>query len=164
MIVKLREQIIQQLKIKEKLKTDIQHLQQNHKADIREREQIEHLLNRDLTVAKDEISEWNGADRQTHRQRNISVVLQSLQTEYERVLNLKNELEKQLEERVNELKMTKTVANSFTNQLKEKLEQMSGQKVRILNAHLSKREDYFRHKRKKKMLRYAFKFRNWKSI
>lgn len=56
MIVKLREQIIQQLKIKEKLKTDIQHLQQNHKADIREREQIEHLLNRDLTVAKDEIS------------------------------------------------------------------------------------------------------------
>ena len=57
------------------------------------------------------------------------VVLQSLQTEYERILNLKNELEKQLEERSNELKTTKTVANSFTNQLKEKLEQMSVQKV-----------------------------------
>ncbi len=43
-IVKLREQIIQQLKIKEKLKNDIQQLQQNHKADIHEREQIEQLL------------------------------------------------------------------------------------------------------------------------
>jgi len=122
LIVKLREQIIQQLKIKEKLKTDIQHLQQNHKADIREREQIEHLLNRDFTAAKDEI-----------------IVLQSLQTEYERVLNLKNELEKQLEERLNELKTTKTVANSFTNQLKEKLEQMSGQKTQVEEENASLR-------------------------
>ncbi len=56
MIVKLREQIIQQLKMKEKLKNDIQQLQYNHKADLREREQIEQLLNRDLTSAKDEIS------------------------------------------------------------------------------------------------------------
>lgn len=54
--MKLREQIIQQLKIKEKLKNDVQQLQYNHKADIREREQIEHLLNRDLNAAKDEIS------------------------------------------------------------------------------------------------------------
>jgi hypothetical protein len=42
--------------MKEKLKNDIQQLQYNHKADIREREQIEQLLNRDLTAAKDEIS------------------------------------------------------------------------------------------------------------
>jgi hypothetical protein len=56
LIVKLREQIIQQLKMKEKLKNDIQQLQYNHKADLREREQIEQLLNRDLTSAKDEIS------------------------------------------------------------------------------------------------------------
>ena len=59
------------------------------------------------------------------------VVLQSLQTEYERVLSLKNDLEKQLEERVNELKTTKTVANSFTNQLKEKLEQMNAVKTQV---------------------------------
>lgn len=56
LIVKLREQIIQQLRIKEKLKNDIQQLQLNHKADLREREQIEHMLNRDLNAAKDEIS------------------------------------------------------------------------------------------------------------
>ncbi|CAF3458537.1 unnamed protein product [Rotaria socialis] len=114
LIVKLREQIIQQLKIKEKLKNDIQQLQYNHKADLREREQIEHLLNRDLNAAKDEI-----------------IVLRSLQTEYERVMSLKNNLEKQLEERVNELKATKTVANSFTNQLKEKLEQITKAKDQV---------------------------------
>ena len=44
--------------MKDKLKNDIQQLQRNHKADIREREQIEHLLNRDLNAAKDEISKW----------------------------------------------------------------------------------------------------------
>jgi len=57
------------------------------------------------------------------------VVLQSLQTEYERVMSLKKDLEKQLDERANELKTTKTVANSFTNQLKEKLEQITDAKV-----------------------------------
>ncbi|CAF0928006.1 unnamed protein product [Adineta ricciae] len=114
LIVKLREEIIQQLKIKEKLKNDIQQLQYNHKADIREREQIEHLLNRDLNAAKDEI-----------------IVLQSLQTEYERVMSLKKDLEKQLDERANELKTTKAVANSFTNQLKEKLEQITSAKAHL---------------------------------
>ncbi len=62
----------------------------------------------------------------------FQVVLQSLQTEYERIMSLKKDLEKQLEERVNELKTTKTVANSFTNQLKEKLEQITGAKVKIV--------------------------------
>ncbi|CAF0784852.1 unnamed protein product [Adineta steineri] len=114
LIVKLREQIIQQLKMKEKLKNDIQQLQLNHKADINEREQIEQLLNRDLNSAKDEI-----------------IVLQSLQTEYERVMSLKKDLEKQLDERANELKTTKTVANSFTNQLKEKLEQITDAKAHV---------------------------------
>jgi chromosome segregation ATPase len=114
LIVKLREQIIQQLKMKEKLKNDIQQLQYNHKADLREREQIEQLLNRDLTSAKDEI-----------------IVLQSLQTEYERIMSLKKDLEKQLEERKNELKTTKIVANSFTNQLKEKLEQITASKANV---------------------------------
>ena len=42
--------------MKEKLKNDIQQLKHDHKADIREREQIEQLLNRDLNAAKDEIS------------------------------------------------------------------------------------------------------------
>ena len=51
--------MIQQLKMKEKLKNDIQQLQYNHKADIHEREQIEQLLNRDLNAAKDEISKTN---------------------------------------------------------------------------------------------------------
>jgi hypothetical protein len=46
-------------------------------------------------------------------------------------MNLKKDLEKQLEERVNELKTTKIVANSFTNQLKEKLEQITEAKVKI---------------------------------
>ncbi|CAF2654947.1 unnamed protein product [Rotaria sp. Silwood2] len=114
LIVKLREQIIQQLKMKEKLKNDIQQSQYNHKADLCDREQIEHLLNRDLNSAKDEI-----------------IVLRSLQTEYERVMSLKNNLEKQLDERANELKATKCVANSFTNQLKEKLEQITKAKAQV---------------------------------
>ncbi|CAF4944385.1 unnamed protein product, partial [Rotaria socialis] len=46
-------------------------------------------------------------------------------------MSLKNNLEKQLEERVNELKATKTVANSFTNQLKEKLEQITKAKDQV---------------------------------
>lgn len=46
-------------------------------------------------------------------------------------MNLKNNLEKQLEERINELKATKTVANSFTNQLKEKLEQITKAKADV---------------------------------
>jgi chromosome segregation ATPase len=126
--VKLREQIIQQLKIKEKLKNDIQQLQRNHKADIHEREQIEHMLNRDLNAAKDEISR-RLISAQNHSSSSLSVVLQSLQTEYERVMSLKKDLEKQLDERANELKTTRTVANSFTNQLKEKLEQITDAKV-----------------------------------
>lgn len=60
----------------------------------------------------------------------VLVLLQSVQSEYERVSSLKNSLEKQLEERLNELKATKSVANSFTNQLKEKLEQMNHLKVK----------------------------------
>ena len=55
LIIQLREQIIQQIKIQDKLRNDVHHLQYNHKIDIHEREQIEELLNRDLTVAKDEI-------------------------------------------------------------------------------------------------------------
>ena len=62
----------------------------------------------------------------------FSVLLQSLQTEYERVMSLKNNLEKQLEERASELKTTKTVANLFTNQLKEKLEQITRAKVKTI--------------------------------
>ncbi len=46
-------------------------------------------------------------------------------------MSIKKDLEKKLEERANELKTTKTVANSFTNQLKEKLEQITEAKVKI---------------------------------
>jgi hypothetical protein len=55
---------------------------------------------------------------------------------------LKKDLEKKLEERANELKTTKTVANSFTNQLKEKLEQITEAKakIEITNIYLS---DFF---------------------
>ncbi len=66
MILKLREQIIQQLKMKEKLRNDIQQLQYNHKADLRDREQIEQLLNRDLTSAKDEISKFIDRKKENH--------------------------------------------------------------------------------------------------
>lgn len=92
----------------------------------------------------------------------ISVVLRSLQTEYERVSSLKTDLEKQLEERVNELKTTKTVANSFTNQLKEKLEQMSAVKVKHEKGEQGSTADrsIFRLKSKTKMLDYVFKFKS----
>ena len=44
-------------------------------------------------------------------------------------MSIKKDLEKKLEERANELKTSKTVASSFTNQLKEKLEQITAAKV-----------------------------------
>ncbi|CAF0889259.1 unnamed protein product [Rotaria sordida] len=114
LIIQLREQIVQQIKIRDKLRHDIQQLQQNNNADIREREQIEQLLNRDLTAAKDEI-----------------LVLQSVQSEYEHILSLKNELERQVEEYTNELIKTKTVLHSLTNQFKEKIEEMSSEKEKL---------------------------------
>jgi hypothetical protein len=55
LITKLRDQIIEQTKIRDKLRNDIQQLQYNHTTDLREREQIEKLLHRDLNAAKDEI-------------------------------------------------------------------------------------------------------------
>ena len=58
------------------------------------------------------------------------VVLQSVQSEYEHILSLKNELERQVEEYTNELIKTKTVLHSLTNQFKEKIEQMSSEKVK----------------------------------
>jgi hypothetical protein len=54
-------------------------------------------------------------------------------------MSLKKDLEKQLEERKNELKTTKIVANSFTNQLKEKLEQITASKVIKKNSSI---QDY----------------------
>jgi F0F1-type ATP synthase membrane subunit b/b' len=62
------------------------------------------------------------------------VVLQSIRSEYEHILKLKTDLERQLEEYTNELLTTKTMASSITNQLKEKLEQISAEKViRLFN-------------------------------
>ena len=55
MIIRLREQIIEQIKQQDRFRSDLQQLQQHHKMDMREREQIEELLNRDLAAAKDEI-------------------------------------------------------------------------------------------------------------
>lgn len=55
LINRLREEIIEQIKVQDKLKYDAQQLEQNHKAELREREQIEELLHRDLTEAKDQI-------------------------------------------------------------------------------------------------------------
>ena len=90
------------------------------------------------------------------------VVLQSLQTEYDRIMSIKKDLEKQLEERLNELKTTKTVVNSFTNQLKEKLEQITEAKVGDRFS-LEQRSDCvfsFREKSMKTMLHFVYKFRN----
>jgi hypothetical protein len=91
------------------------------------------------------------------------VVLQSLQTEYERIMSLKKDLEKQLEERTNELKTTKIVANSFTNQLKEKLEQITGSKV--MNKSRVRYHSYgfffsSRQMSMKTMRHYVYKFKN----
>lgn len=44
--------------MREKQRHEIQHLQNNHNTDIREREQIEHLLNRELNAAKDDNSKY----------------------------------------------------------------------------------------------------------
>ncbi|UJR08807.1 hypothetical protein I4U23_013062 [Adineta vaga] len=114
LINRLREQIIEQIKHQDRLRNDLQQINQCHKADIREREQIEELLNRDLTVAKDEI-----------------LVLQSIRTEYDRILGFKKDLELQLEDCANELVNTRTMANSLTNQLKEKMEQLSAEKDKL---------------------------------
>ena len=76
-------------------------------------------------------------------------------------MSLKKDLEKQLEERVNELKTTKTVANSFTNQLKEKLEQITEAKVRIGGGGISLAElNLFRIILMKKMPHYVYKYKN----
>ncbi|CAF1314435.1 unnamed protein product, partial [Didymodactylos carnosus] len=122
LLQKLREQVINQLKVEHKLRNDLQLLHNNYKADIREREQIENLLNRDLNTAKDEI-----------------IVLQSIQTEYERITGLKNDLEKQLDDKLNELNITKTVATALTNQLKEKLDLLSKTKSKIEEENVSLR-------------------------
>lgn len=47
-----------QMKIEEKLRNDVEQIEQNYKLDLREREQIEEMLNRDLAAAKDEIG-WS---------------------------------------------------------------------------------------------------------
>ncbi|CAF4651275.1 unnamed protein product, partial [Rotaria sp. Silwood1] len=114
LIIQLREQIIEQIKIRDKLRHDIEQLEHNYNADIRQREQIEQLINRDLTAAKDEI-----------------VVLQSVRSEYEHLLNLTNDRERQLEECTNELTTTKTVVHSITNRFKEKIEEISSEKEKL---------------------------------
>ncbi|CAF5222709.1 unnamed protein product, partial [Rotaria magnacalcarata] len=81
---------------------------------MRQREQIEQILTRDLTVAKDEI-----------------LILQSVRSEYERISNLNKDLERQLEECMNELVTTKAVVHSLTNQFKEKIEQLSSEKEKL---------------------------------
>jgi hypothetical protein len=55
LIQQLRQMIIEQLKIQDKLRNDIQQVVSNYQTDIREREQIEELIHRDLNAAKDQI-------------------------------------------------------------------------------------------------------------
>jgi hypothetical protein len=55
LIQQLREIIIEQLKIQDKLRNDTEQVVSNHQTDIHEREQIEELIHRDLTTAKDQI-------------------------------------------------------------------------------------------------------------
>ena len=88
------------------------------------------------------------------------VVLQSLQTEYERVSSLKTDLQKQLDERTNELKTTKTVANSFTNQLKEKIEHVSAAKVTLSLVERKPICSLSRHTLTKTMPLYVYKYRS----
>ncbi|CAF1525948.1 unnamed protein product [Adineta steineri] len=114
LITQLREQIIQQIKIQDTLKNDIQQLQHCHETDIQERKEMEELFNRDLTAAKDEI-----------------LALQSLRGEYEYIVNHKKDLEKQLEDRINELSTIKTGTISLTNEFKEKLERINSEKEKL---------------------------------
>ena len=55
LIQQLREVIVEQLKIQDKLRNDTEQVVSNHQTDIREREQIEELFHRDLIEAKDQI-------------------------------------------------------------------------------------------------------------
>ena len=136
MIIRLREQIIEQIKQQDRFRSDLQQLQQHHKMDMREREQIEELLNRDLAAAKDEIRNRSSRQFLIDIRFFYVVVLQSIRTDYDRIIGFKKDLEVQLEDCANELRTTKAVANSLTNQLKEKMEQISAEKVE--NNHLYK--------------------------
>jgi chromosome segregation ATPase len=128
LIEKLREQIIDQIKIRDKLRHDLEQLQNTYKTDIREREQIEGFLHRDLTAVKDEIRKWRTPSEQCLHPSSL-VALQSVRSEYQHVLSVKDDLEKQLAECQNELNTSKAVAHSLTNQLKEQVEQLSREKV-----------------------------------
>lgn len=46
------------MKIREKVSNDFEQCRLNHDIDIRERQQIEELLTRDLTAKKEEIRKW----------------------------------------------------------------------------------------------------------
>jgi hypothetical protein len=59
------------------------------------------------------------------------VVLESIRSEYERVLKLNISLEKDLEEYTNELITIKSVTNSLINHLKEQTERISLEKVHL---------------------------------
>lgn len=54
LITELRQQIIEQIKIRDKLRKDIEQLKHNYKAEICERERMEQSVLRDLNAAKDE--------------------------------------------------------------------------------------------------------------
>lgn len=57
------------------------------------------------------------------------VILETVRTEYEHILKLKMQLEKELDEYTNQLNSTKSVTDSLIYQLKEKTEQLSLEKV-----------------------------------
>lgn len=54
LIGKLREEIIQQVKLRDKLNNDLEQQREEHRIDLKEREQIEQMLNKELNAIKDE--------------------------------------------------------------------------------------------------------------
>ena len=103
------------MKFQDKLKNDIQQFQYNYRTDLREREQIEELLTRDLNTAKDQI-----------------IVLGSVRSEYEHVLAMKNSLQRELEKCTNEFMTMKGVTNSLIEHFKGQMEKMSLEKVKSI--------------------------------
>jgi len=71
------------------------------------------------------------------------VVLETIQSEYERVLKLNISLKEELEEYANELITIKSDTNSLINHLKEQTEQISLEKVNLFIYIKSKKMIFF---------------------
>ncbi len=130
LIQQLREVIVEQLKIQDKLRNDTEQVVSNHQTDIREREQIEELFHRDLLAAKDQIRKRKFFVHQIQIGSLAIVILETIRSEYEYMLKMRNNLQRELDERNNELVALRGVTASLIDNLKGQTENISLEKVR----------------------------------